>query len=107
MHQSDCTLIIGISSGIGSALSSHLHSLGDTIVGTVRSKESSFPDDCKTYHLDLSCLDSIENFVDIFSASHKWRRLIFCPAVMSPIGPFDSVNITDWLNTFNINCLNR
>ncbi len=103
MIKTSCTLIIGITSGIGSALATHLNTLGFNVVGTARTQEASTNCVHLTYPLDLSSYESIDHFVHLFSENHEWKNIIFCPAVMSPIGKFDSVNIRHWLDTFNIN----
>lgn len=107
MTKSSCTLIIGITSGIGSSLASHLKSLGFNVVGTVRNEKASLKCEYVTYPLDLSSCESIDSFINLFSKNHVWNKIIFCPAVMSPIGRFDSVDINHWLNTFNINFSNQ
>jgi len=32
---------------------------------------------------------------------------VFCPAVMSPIGPFEEIDIGEWVSTFSINFTNQ
>ena len=107
MIKTSCTLIIGITSGIGSALAAHLDSLGFNIIGTSRTQEVSSNCVHSTYPLDLSSYDSIDHFINLFSSNHEWNNIVFCPAVMSPIGRFDSVDIHHWLNTFNLNFSNQ
>ena len=88
MVKTSCTLIIGISSGIGSALAVHLNSLGFNVVGTVRTQDVSSNSVHLTFPLDLSSYQSIDYFINSFSESFVWENIIFCPAVMSPIGRF-------------------
>ena len=107
MIKTSCTLIIGISSGIGSALALHLNAMGFNVVGTARTQEASLNCPNLTYLLDLTSYESIDKFTNLFSANHEWNNIIFCPAVMSPIGRFDSVDIHQWINTFNINFSNQ
>lgn len=107
MVKTSCTLIIGITSGIGSALASHLNSLGFKVVGTARTLEASSNCPHLAYHLDLCSFQSIDAFINLFSINYEWNNIIFCPAVMSPIGSFVSVDIHQWLNTFNVNFSNQ
>ena len=107
MVKTSCTLIIGISSGIGSALAVHLNSLGFNVVGTVRTQDVSSNSVHLTFPLDLSSYQSIDYFINSFSESFVWENIIFCPAVMSPIGRFEQVDFHQWLNTFNINFSNQ
>jgi NADP-dependent 3-hydroxy acid dehydrogenase YdfG len=107
MPKLSAILLIGVTSGIGSALAEHLESLSYNVVGTARQKGIT-PHKCGTIlPLDLSSRESIDNFVEVFSRSYVWQKIIFCPAVMTPIGPFDSVKIADWLATFEINFSNQ
>ena len=107
MPLKSCTLIIGARSGIGEALSDHLKTLGEKVIGTSRSISKSDEDADEDFILDVSSLDSIRSFVERFSQEYVWERLVFCPAVMSPIGPFREVNIDEWVSTFNINFTNQ
>ncbi|QNJ30606.1 short chain dehydrogenase family protein [Synechococcus sp. PROS-9-1] len=107
MNQSSCTLIVGITSGIGSALASHFESLKLNVVGTSRNTEIPTDNNFYIHPLDLASHDSIDKFVHLFSEKYRWNRLIFCPAVMAPIGKFDSIDIHEWLSTFNINFSNQ
>lgn len=107
MANTKCTLIIGITSGIGSALSRHLYSIGDNIVGTSRNQKSKSGNHVRIFELDISSLESVSSFVDLFASEYVWERIVFCPAVMSPIGPFRTVDIFKWLSTFNINFSNQ
>ena len=107
MIKTSCTLIIGITSGIGSALAVHLNSMGFNVVGTARTQEASSNLPNLSYPLDLTSYESIDHFINLFSTNHQWNNIIFCPAVMSPIGRFDSVVFHEWLNTFNINFSNQ
>ena len=107
MSQISCTLVVGISSGIGEALSNHLIREGYTIVGTSRDHNFSLKGDCSIYPLDLSSRLSIDRFVSAFSERYCWSQIIFCPAAMSPIGSFESIDICNWLNTFDLNFSNQ
>ena len=107
MSNTECTLIIGITSGIGSALSHHLFSIGNNIVGTSRIQKPESENLIRIFELDISSLESISSFVELFTSEYVWERIVFCPAVMSPIGPFRSVDITQWVSTFNVNFSNQ
>ena len=107
MSKLSAILLIGVTSGIGSALAKHLISLSYNVVGTARQNHVSKDYSFTILPLDLSCRVSIDNFVEVFSKDYVWQKIIFCPAVMTPIGPFQSVNINDWLSTFEINFLNQ
>jgi len=107
MSRKSCTLIIGIKSGIGTALSEHLKSLGEKVVGTSRSISESEEEDSGLFTLDVSSLDSIIGFTEKLSQTYAWNRLIFCPAVMTPIGLFRKIDIDEWVSTFNINFTNQ
>lgn len=107
MSRNSCTLIIGIRSGIGEALSGHLKSLGEKVIGTSRSIKRSEEEAGEVYALDLSSRESITSFVEKLSRNYAWERLILCPAVMTPIGPFKEIGINDWISTFNTNFTNQ
>lgn len=107
MSRRSCTLIIGITSGIGEALAEHLRSLGEIVVGTSRSVSDSRVNMHEVLTLDVSSLDSATAFVENFSKDYAWTKLVFCPAVMSPIGPFEEIDIDKWVATFNINFTNQ
>lgn len=107
MSLKGCTLIIGIKSGIGKALSGHLNSLGVRVIGTSRSILVSEKHDHKVFALDVSSVSSIESFVQEFSSEYVWERLIFFPAVMTPIGPFRELDIAEWISTFTVNFTNQ
>ena len=54
MKKHRCTLIVGITSGIGAALAVHLETLGLNIVGTSRNKNPSVNGEHMIFNLDLS-----------------------------------------------------
>lgn len=107
MSRKKCTLIIGVNSGIGKALSVHLKLLREKVIGTTKSLSKSGEDTSEIFFLDVSSLDSINSFVEKFSREFEWERLVFCPAVMSPIGRFVEIDIDEWVLTFNINFTNQ
>ena len=107
MNKTPCTLIVGISSGIGEALSNHMLKLGHNIVGTSRDQSFLLKDDCVLFPLDLLSRTSIDDFVSSFSKNYCWTQVIFCPASMTPIGSFESINILSWLSTFDLNFSNQ
>ena len=99
------TLIIGINSGIGTAIAQKLDKDGHNLYGTTRSKElleknSSL---AKNYYLDLDKTDSIDDFTNETMKGLTWDNLIFCPATMEPIGPFETLDISKWVNNFSLN----
>ena len=99
------TLIIGINSGIGMAIAQKLDNEGHNLYGTTRSKEflkkNSNPG--KNYYLDLEKTDSIDEFTNETMKGLTWDNLIFCPATMEPIGPFEALDISKWVNNFSLN----
>ena len=103
MSRKSCTLIIGINSGIGEALASHLKLLNERVIGTSRCTSLSEENNGGIFHLDVSSPNSISTFVEQFSAEYTWERLVFCPAVMTPIGPFKDIDIEEWIINYNIN----
>lgn len=107
MPYKKCTLIIGSTSGIGRALTKHLEAVGERVVGTTRCDSRLGEDNDQIFSLDVSSKDSIKNFVKYFARLYTWERLIFCPAVMAPIGPFSEIDIEEWMSTFSINFSNQ
>jgi len=107
MSKIECSLIIGIKSGIGEALAGHLKSLGEKVIGTTRSNRNLEQEADEVFTLDVSSLESISRFVEELSEVYAWKRLIFCPAVMTPIGAFSEIDIKDWISTFNTNFTNQ
>ena len=99
------SLIIGINSGIGTALAEELNSQGHDIHGTTRAIKSNIQreENNQLYYCDLKNISSIDRFVAAFSSKNSWDNLIFCPAQMEPIGDFETTKIDDWLETFNVN----
>ena len=48
----------------------------------------------KNYYLDLDKTDSFDDFAHEITKELSWDNLIFCPATMQPIGPFESLDIS-------------
>ena len=99
------SLIIGISSGIGSALAEELNNQGHDIHGTTRAIKSDMlrGENKQLYYCDLKSIPSMDKFINSFSSKNSWDNLIVCPAQMEPIGNFEGTEIDDWLETFNVN----
>ncbi len=99
------TLIIGINSGIGMAIAQKLNKDGHNLYGTTRNKEllERHSNEGKIYYLDLDKTDSIDNFANETMKELNWDNLIFCPATMEPIGPFETLDISKWVNNFSLN----
>ena len=103
-------LIIGISSGIGSAIAKHWQSRGFKISGTFRNSSETITElsdkGANLFQLDLTCKDSVEQFVQDFRTSEStWDYLIVCPGTMLPIGQFENIDFDLWEKSFNINLI--
>ena len=99
------TLIIGINSGIGMAIAQKLDKDGHNLYGTTRSKEllEKNRNPWKNYYLDLDKTDSVDDFAHEITKELTWDNLIFCPATMQPIGPFETLDISKWIKSFSLN----
>ena len=104
------TLIIGISSGIGSAIGKSLRDDGHDVVGTVRNMN--IRDEEKYRGIDLMRLDISEimhtkEFTQNLKQRIRWDNLIMCPATMEPIGKFEDCDIDEWIKSFEVNFTNQ
>ena len=101
------SIIISISSDIGTALAKHWAE-SKNIIGTYRTKSPEL-DRLESVGIqlekcDLSDCTSINQFCQKFREKNiQWDELIFCPGLLSPIGLFESLDINEWQNTFNVN----
>ena len=96
------TIIIGISSGIGSALADYFAKRDHEIVGTYNNTSPST--NHKNLSLNLNDKISISGFLYKFKKLNiLWDNLIFCPGTMNPIGPFKGINFDKWRKSFDIN----
>ena len=97
------TIIIGISSGIGSAVAEHLSSKQHDIIGTYNNFRPELKS-CKSIFLNLIDDESKLHFVKkIQSLNIMWDNLIVCPGTMKPIGDFKKINFNEWKKSFDLN----
>ena len=107
MHR---TLIIGIRSGIGSAIAKKLVQQGHKVSGTIRKKgdgDAVYSQGNDIYCMDIGSKEEIKRFLKEYSSSEGWDNLIVCPAKLEPIGKFESCNIEEWSESFEINFTNQ
>lgn len=106
----DLAIIVGVSSGLGEALTSHLAKKRLRIAGTFRSHEHIGAVEqlltSKT-HLDLSLGTlSVDNVISRNAANFEgWRYLVLLPATMLPLGKFMGVDSHKWESAFDLNFL--
>jgi len=101
-----CALIIGIHSGIGSALADALSAEGWSIIGTSRSGQSDTPP--QFYFCDLSTSESVDSaIVELTKSSVRWDAVIVAPGTMEPIGKIDTVSADAWAESIDVNFTNQ
>ncbi len=104
------TLIIGISSGIGSAIAERLSEVGHKVSGTTRKGDRSSVEkegQRNIYYLDISKKKNIKKFLKEYQSSEEWDNLIVCPGKLEPIVKFESCDIQEWSESFEINFTNQ
>ena len=94
-------VIIGITSDIGRELAKRYSKEGYTIRGTYRTKPMVKLKNVNYFGLDLD-LD-----FSIIPDKNGWDILIFCPAIMTPVGKFFDVDFGEWETTLRINAIQQ
>jgi len=101
-----CALVIGINSGIGSAVAEALSSRGWSIVGTARGTQLEVMENA--YFCDLSNSESVDSFIrKLTESSIKWDVVIAAPGTMDPIGNMNSVSADAWAKSIDVNFTNQ
>ena len=93
-------VIIGITSDIGRELAKRYSKEGHSVVGTYRTEPPKRLKKVEYWWLDLNSILT-DNIAD--EEWGKWDILIFCPAIMTPIGKFFDINFGEWENTLRMN----
>ena len=103
-------IVVGVSSGIGQAISEALSDREWSVIGTVR-------DTCKVDsshlagvvdHCDLSQVASVDAAVSRISGlSGPWDALVVAPGTLEPIGDFREVDSDAWAQSVNVNFVNQ
>ena len=92
------TIIIGGFSGIGLKIIDLLEKDRNEIIYTYNSSFSTKLKKYKGFKLNISSLESIDNFVKQKSLIN-WDNLIIMPATQKPIGLFSETNPRDWVKS--------
>jgi short-subunit dehydrogenase len=92
------SLIIGITSDIGSGIRSHLESDGWVVFGT-----SSHAQSTNITNLDLADTVQVDLFTNKLEIYKDWSLLCFFAGTMEPIGPFFDIDFKKWETNFKIN----
>lgn len=105
-------IVIGASSDIGYALSSHWLSLGHNVVGTYRIYSEHISQLESAGAVLFQCDLSVESSVDsaakqILASIESWEVLSMLPGTMMPIQPFEECDFNHWANSFQVNFLNQ
>lgn len=112
MKENRSAIIVGISSGIGQALSRKWLNKGWKIFGTYRTEDQMINElknlGAVMVHCDLANSLSINNacrkLKKVYSA---WDVLVICPASLEPVGLFAEVVIKEWEDSIRLNFTNQ
>jgi NAD(P)-dependent dehydrogenase (short-subunit alcohol dehydrogenase family) len=101
-------IIVGITSDIGSAIAERWLQAGVSLVGSYRTMSNAaraLPLNAESlFQCDFDNDESIQRFVSEVGALRVgWSRLVVCPGTMNPIGPFESIEFSDWEAGFRVN----
>jgi NAD(P)-dependent dehydrogenase (short-subunit alcohol dehydrogenase family) len=105
-------IVIGASSDIGYALSSHWLSLGHKVVGTYRVHSEQINQLEAAGGELFECDFSVDSSVDtaakqILASIENWEVLSLLPGTMMPIQPFEECDFNQWVDSFQVNFLNQ
>ncbi len=101
-----CALVIGIHSGIGSAVADALSVEGWSIIGTARGGQSDAQP--QFYFCDLSKSESVDSvIIELAESSVRWDAVIVAPGTMEPIGKIDTVSADAWAKCIDVNFTNQ
>ncbi|OGI78947.1 hypothetical protein A3F19_02800 [Candidatus Nomurabacteria bacterium RIFCSPHIGHO2_12_FULL_37_29] len=112
MKESRSAIIIGVSSGIGQALSRKWLKDGWKILGTYRT-EDQVVSELKSLgalltHCDLDDPASINSACqELKRICPSWDVLVICPASLEPIGLFIDVAMEEWEDSIRLNFTNQ
>ena len=103
-------IIAGITSDIGCSLGKFWVDQSHEVIGTYRNlprDTASLPIQSKRLlHCDFSDNATIDLCIEkLKSTGDQWDALVICPATMTPISPFASCDIDDWVKAFSLNFL--
>lgn len=112
MKKDRSRIVFGVSSGIGGAVARHWLSHGFPVIGTYRTKSRATEELRKMGASLVKCDFSEPASVlrasrDIKKLSSKWEAMVFCPATLQPIGPFERLDPKKWAKSFNLNFTNQ
>lgn len=103
-------LIAGITSGIGSALASHLREQGWNVYGTSRRPDVDGLADIadEVVACDFSEAASIDQTSEVLTETMPpWDLLVVAPGTMLPIGRFADVDIDEWSASLGVNLVSQ
>ena len=106
------SIIISITSDIGTALAKRWIEKDWDIYGTYRTKSNTINEllDCgvKLFECDISNIKSINHAcLELTKFSSNWDNLIFSTGTQNPVGPFISCNFNEWANSIKVNFINQ
>ncbi len=99
-------LVTGVSSGIGKAITENLLADGWTVMGMSRTRP--WPELRPRFmweHQDLSVEPQTCWQLSFDLNEGHLDALIHCAATYGPIGPFETTNLEDWVETINLNLI--
>ncbi|MDO8471303.1 MAG: SDR family oxidoreductase [bacterium] len=112
MKENRSVIIIGVSSGIGQALSRKWLNKGWKIFGTYRTEDQTINElknlGAIMVHCDLaSSLSTSSACRKLKKICSVWDVLVICPASLEPIGLFVDLTVEDWADSIQLNFINQ
>lgn len=112
MDHSKKTIVLSISSDIGTAIAMRRLKQDTLVVGTYRTSAASISNLgnagarlVEADFLDKNSVDEACKYIGKFADS--WSELIVAPGTLEPIGNFESLDFDDWSDSFSINFVNQ
>jgi len=106
------TILIGITSDIGTALAIRYAKENHTIIGTYRSRSqieklTAIPN-CYLFHCDINNKNNISRFVQEFiKLDLRWDTFISCPCNPLPLKSFFKCDFDEWSDSIHINAIEQ
>jgi len=112
MDHSKKTIILSISSDIGSAIALRRLKENTLVVGTYRTSAASIDHlsnaGARLVTADFRDKNSVDQACEYISdCANSWSELIVAPGTLEPIGNFEALDFDEWSDSFSINFINQ